>query len=811
MLTWQQKRGGCDATAGWELTAPSGESERSDSLFQITNFTCHHTADDLLNFALATIKSDCGTATEVFNLRVLPSMQTVLDFDAVAHDVVLRAVGASDEDKYEAVPSHQRSLRAYLEIAYLRPKCSITLCGRAIVPKSVTAGLIQLEHEHFDANHEATKRVHYEFGLDVLPGGSGELSDKRGVCMYWHGRLIRPFELLGMQKNRGGVQLAGGVLGMAEMNHLRPDSSKQAFVLSEERSRAFDVLGKRLKDYVDRLSRRGDDGAGPLLFEDVDDSRLRLTVEAASLAADRMKEIADRAALHEAALLDGRRFLNCDHARCQKLRFFDEKVDEDTYEAFKERHVWYCADNVDETRNSCDAAQEQPREPGASVRCQRFLVQTHADLPVGWQTFKIIRSTIYNGSDHYFIHKSPEGITFTLKKAKEHLEKQRGGAAPAALRAPPNVKTRRAKTSKRRRPAAAEEADDSDEDADDAPAEGADADESSDEEGGTRGAVPEVRRRDTSKAAAPAKKKPKPLLDVRAARNNAAKAKAEAALRSANAALRAQDAVLRAKDAALRAKDAALEAAEHRREGGAGVRRNHPVRATHGRAAAAAASESSDFDHGGVTAAGPGAEEVRSDGTLHGWPREVVYTQRNLVCFPSNDDELELLKLTTHNAPLPGVRITKLKVPHPLAVLAEREGWERRPRGLFATLRFVAGDIIGEYTGHLRFKTYCDADSAYIFDVRDVVDSQDRAVQVDALMCGNETRFINAFRTPGDNGVTIAAEPNVVFEVVHSSPASRAMGSAALAVDSFRVLVRALKEVHPSEELLVNYGDGYAV
>jgi SET domain-containing protein len=146
------------------------------------------------------------------------------------------------------------------------------------------------------------------------------------------------------------------------------------------------------------------------------------------------------------------------------------------------------------------------------------------------------------------------------------------------------------------------------------------------------------------------------------------------------------------------------------------------------------------------------------------------------------------------------VRVCLLAPPHPLA----RAGgaWDARPRGVFALRPFAAGERVGEYTGHLRFKSHRDSESDYLFDCAELAGAGGRGVQVDAGPAGNETRFINAHAAGGDRGVRLAPAPNVQFVFEAGEEA---------AMDRFRVVVRAVCAIAPGEELLLDYGPSYHI
>ena len=160
---------------------------------------------------------------------------------------------------------------------------------------------------------------------------------------------------------------------------------------------------------------------------------------------------------------------------------------------------------------------------------------------------------------------------------------------------------------------------------------------------------------------------------------------------------------------------------------------------------------------------------------LEGWPADVNYTHT-----PDMSDVSPADKRLLRQDYLPGVAIRRVTDPaHPAC----------GQNGLYATISFSAGDVLGEYTGKVMPGHW---GGEYVTRLWNTGANSDYfRPGVDADKMGNELRMINDYRSvPGATG------PNCKF--------SRA------AIRGFRAaLIVAIRPVAPNEEFLLDYGEVY--
>jgi len=161
--------------------------------------------------------------------------------------------------------------------------------------------------------------------------------------------------------------------------------------------------------------------------------------------------------------------------------------------------------------------------------------------------------------------------------------------------------------------------------------------------------------------------------------------------------------------------------------------------------------------------------------SLPGWPAELQYTHTPDLAGLSPGDR-RLIRMDY----LPGVTIKKIE---------DRAHPAYGQNGLFASMEFAVGDVLGEYTGKI-VPGHCGGN--YVTRLWSTgQDSDYFRPGVDAEVMGNELRMINDYRgVPGANG------PNCKF----SRTTLRGYRAA---------LIVATRTVSPGEEFLLDYGDVY--
>jgi hypothetical protein len=177
------------------------------------------------------------------------------------------------------------------------------------------------------------------------------------------------------------------------------------------------------------------------------------------------------------------------------------------------------------------------------------------------------------------------------------------------------------------------------------------------------------------------------------------------------------------------------------------------------------------------------------------WPRDVVYTARNVFTAPGSEEE-KRRRLMERRTVIPGVEIFQLPVSHPVGLAGALGADGAQPAcGVRATSPFAKDAVIGHYTGLVREKTERDLESKYVmvipagfpaFDLKER-DEPYAIMVIDAKTCGNEMRFINDYR--GN-----AHAPNVKFE-------ERALRSADGTTEELIMAIVAERDIAVGEEL----------
>lgn len=158
------------------------------------------------------------------------------------------------------------------------------------------------------------------------------------------------------------------------------------------------------------------------------------------------------------------------------------------------------------------------------------------------------------------------------------------------------------------------------------------------------------------------------------------------------------------------------------------------------------------------------------------WPASVTYTP--FLIWESPQAAQLRLRATCCSA-LPTVRIRKLSKSHPASEVgdssrtgsrattepqqrkrARRASGQVASYGLFARLAIPCGTLIGDFTGQVKPQQGRDQ-SKYLLEVfHDPI--MGISLDVDAEHYGNETRFINDYKS-------LRSEPNVGFTLYHSA------------------------------------------
>lgn len=797
------------------------------------------------------------TSTPVLSAPDLHANQLLFDPAAPDGDIRL-AAGCKTHTNLpvEEAPALDHSFRAYLELLYLDSRMAVELCGQAVEPRTLTSELDHKQYFSVDPDKKTALRVRMTFGLDVLGksaagrgGGAPKVSKARGVFLYWHGRLIRAYERVRLGSDLQKLDDVAGVLGVMELNHLEVHQDKQEF--KEElgaSKRAYSNMlahvSKNMTDYVLECMGGGGHGGEPLLQLEGFTTRIAEAAtqqaEALRLAVQRRQEVDN----------DGRDVVFCDG--CGKYRFVSDELCAQVEQAGDEFR-WECSMNPDPLHNSCEAPEEEPRAPEEGRT--RAPEEALANPPflagpafAGWRTVQVKRARALGDKTHDVYHYAP-GSTVRLRSRKygcahrqvsflrTHAFRQCREVARFLQQAGGSTPREGSGRAKRK---ASQDA-----------SQGAGA-------GAGDAGARDKRSRGKGVAAGAAASRLEKEAEARLKRKHdahiadMARREAEAA-RKERAALRLEVQVKKAMESNARrsGRNAAAdspapqlrpvvrrfclckkperdcdtnemvqcigcddffhcsclvmtqhEIADEQFTLECVLHTAQAIAARERQAAllppAATPSVSRDVSAAvalaGMTARGE-AEVASVRSKPLNWPRDVVYTARNVFTAPGSEEE-KRRRLMERRTVIPGVEIFQLPVSHPVALAGALGADGAHPAcGVRATAAFAKDDVIGQYTGLVHEKTDRDLESRYVMVIPagfPALDLKERdelyaIMVIDAKTCGNEMRFINDYR--GN-----AHAPNVKFE-------ERALRSADGTSEELIMAIVAERDIAVGEEL----------
>ena len=255
MFSWQ-----IAADGKYHATEPADATEWSSNMAIMDNYCFTKSEPELLK-EMDKIKGTHGTRVVLFNLKKRES-ETERDgeyeFDfSVSNDI--RMLGDTEDKNnrgLSALNSGRRpvfqqyrdgqqatldvpedySLRAYMEVLYLRPRCKFTLRGQEISPRCPISRLTK-EYYVFP-EYKPKGMVH---GMTVHCGYIEENSKLCGFHIYNKNRLIRLYQRFASQLQANCMMK--DMLGVVEADCLEPTHNKQAFKES-------DMAYHRMKKHV---------------------------------------------------------------------------------------------------------------------------------------------------------------------------------------------------------------------------------------------------------------------------------------------------------------------------------------------------------------------------------------------------------------------------------------------------------------------------------------------------------------------------------------------------------------------------------
>ena len=246
MFSWKMEKNSAKGKTKYVASEPTNMQKWDDHMAVILRYSFVRTERELLQ-ELDKVDGEHGTRIVLFNLRDPPE----LDFTCFKDDI--RLVGAIPDENQRSArgPVFQQtregqqatidvpedySLRAYMEILYLRPRCVFTLRGARVVPR---CPIEHLSREYY-AFPEYRPRGFAE-GITLHMGYAEDDGKKCGFHIYNKNRLIRMYQRFGSQLQANTMMK--DMLGVVEAEALEPTHNKQAF-------KEVDITYQKFKRYI---------------------------------------------------------------------------------------------------------------------------------------------------------------------------------------------------------------------------------------------------------------------------------------------------------------------------------------------------------------------------------------------------------------------------------------------------------------------------------------------------------------------------------------------------------------------------------
>ena len=240
MFTWKIETS-ISGNRTYVAQTPSSTAEWEENMGVLEEYTYLNSEKAVLA-ELDKITSPTGTRIVLFNLKDPPEF----DFETDPLDVRMMAGNLDDDDVGKARTSTRRpvfqqhrpgqqmtldvpedySLRAYMEVLYLRPTVAFTLRGEPIVPRCPIA---RLKQEYYQFDPYTPRGIPEERASPIIIhcGYLEESSKHCGFHIYNKNRLIRMYQRFGAQLQANTMMK--DMLGVVEADCLEPTHNKQAF------------------------------------------------------------------------------------------------------------------------------------------------------------------------------------------------------------------------------------------------------------------------------------------------------------------------------------------------------------------------------------------------------------------------------------------------------------------------------------------------------------------------------------------------------------------------------------------------------
>jgi hypothetical protein len=236
MFTWTTETGGGAGKHTYVASEPSNTAEWEENMSVIEQYTYLASEAAVLR-ELDKITTPTGTRIVLFNLKDPPEF----DF-SVKNDVRMLGIDPDEQNRTSARrPVYQQhrpgqqmtldvpedySLRAYMEVLYLRPTVTFSLRGELIEPRCPISRLA-LEYYKFEDYTPKDLPEERRAPIAVHCGYQEEKSKHCGFHIYNKNRLIRMYQRFGAQLQANAMMK--DMLGVVEADCLEPTHNKQAF------------------------------------------------------------------------------------------------------------------------------------------------------------------------------------------------------------------------------------------------------------------------------------------------------------------------------------------------------------------------------------------------------------------------------------------------------------------------------------------------------------------------------------------------------------------------------------------------------
>jgi len=241
MFSWRIEVG-ADRKPRYVASAPANAAEWEEHMRVIERHAFVRTEKEVLG-EISRIQGSHGTRIVLFNLRA-----DELDYSSVKNDIRIAVMNdegetvvgtaandgkrrpgrgnafqqARDAQQATLDVAEDYSLRSYMEILYLRPRCNFTLRGTGIKFRDPIANL---ERDYYKFPEYKPRGAHS--GITLHMGYPAESSKLCGFHIYNKNRLIKMYQRFGSQLQANTMMK--DMLGVVEADCLEPTHNKQAF------------------------------------------------------------------------------------------------------------------------------------------------------------------------------------------------------------------------------------------------------------------------------------------------------------------------------------------------------------------------------------------------------------------------------------------------------------------------------------------------------------------------------------------------------------------------------------------------------